>query len=459
MSNIKKFFSKMKSEVKFARAGDGHRLNDPIPASTQRNTTAQACPQRNSQQNSDRSAAARAAAEAAQQRFQHQTSTQQTSTSRTADSVRRQAQRELEQEKALENQFQQALELKEHYFGNRQISIESSPVVDHSNFLFKCPDVFGEEVSLPYNELQQQIEETLRLQLDSEPLVAATLLFLTTNQKEQEKLNTGKEIICKYFDNIIANPDEDKYRRIRLQNKVYLEKVAPLKYALEFLQASGFFISDDQESIVYQDGSIEPLQLAQDTLMNGEPIQVQLDRNLKLFQPTKDRPSIPPVQLFPQDPLFYQSTVGDVLREKQRQKDLVEKEEMLRTKAMRERDQKSESNAQYKYTVLRIRMPNEMIMQMIFQANDSLSSLFDYLRSYCLVHDWLPFSLLSNADRRIYTSQDENAFTFNQCGLVPAAVLSFRWDEQALRDVQKQTPNFPADNFIKPEILANANRL
>jgi UBX domain-containing protein 6 len=193
--------------------------------------------------------------------------------------------------------------------------------------------------------------------------------------------------------------------------------------------------------------------------MNGEPIQVELDRNLKIFHPTKERSSIPPVQLLPRDPLFYQNTVGDVLREKQRQKELIEKEEMLRTKAMRERDDKPESNIQYKYTVLRIRMPDGIILQAIFQSNDNLSSLFDYLRSYCLVHNWLPFTLVSNADRRVYTSQDEQSITFHQCNLVPAAVLSFQWNEQALRDVQRQTPNFPADLFIKPEILANASRL
>ena len=148
-----------------------------------------------------------------------------------------------------------------------------------------------------------------------------------------------------------------------------------MKYAFELLQASGFIASDDRESIVYQERSIEPLQLAQDTLMNGQPIQVQLDRNLKIFQPTKERASIPPVQLLPQDPLFYQTTVGEVLREKQRQKDLVDKEEMLRTKAMRERDEKSEVNIQYKYTVIRIRMPNEIILQVIFQSNDPISLL------------------------------------------------------------------------------------
>ena len=93
--------------------------------------------------------------------------------------------------------------------------------------------MFGEDVSLPYKELQQQIEETLQMQLDSEPLVAATMLFLTCNQADQDKLNAGKEIICKYFDNIIANPDEDKYRRIRLQNKVYLEVSKPFSPFLD----------------------------------------------------------------------------------------------------------------------------------------------------------------------------------------------------------------------------------
>ncbi|CAF0984355.1 unnamed protein product [Rotaria sordida] len=459
MSNFKKFFSKIKNEVKFSKAGEGHRLNEPSP--TPRNIQPQPRSQISTRQNSDGGAASRAAAEAAQQRLQQQLSVQQSgaSSSRTADSVRRQAQRELEQEKALENQFQRALDIKDHYFGNRQVSVDNSPVVDLSNFLFKCPDVFGDDVCLPYDDLQQEIENTLRLQLDSEPIVAATLLFLTCNQKDQEKLNASKEIICKYFDNIITNPDEEKYRRIRSQNKVYLEKVSPLKYAFELLQASGFILSDDQESIVYHERSIEPLQLARDTLMNGEPIQVQLDRNLKIFQPTKEHPSIPPVQQLPKDPLFYQPTVGDVLREKQRQKDLIEKEEMLRTKVMRERDEKPDSYIQYKYTVIRIRMPNEIIIQVIFQSNDLLSSLFDYLRSHILVHNWLPFTLISNADRRVYTSQDEQSITFNQCGLVPAALLSFQWDEQALRDVQGQTPNFPADTFIKPEVLANANRL
>jgi hypothetical protein len=76
MSNIKKFFSKIKKEVKFAKAGEGHRLNEPSSPSP-RNLQPEPRPQPSTRQNSDGGAAARAAAEAAQQRLQQQTSLQQ----------------------------------------------------------------------------------------------------------------------------------------------------------------------------------------------------------------------------------------------------------------------------------------------------------------------------------------------------------------------------------------------
>ncbi len=76
MSNIKKFFSKIKTEVKFSKAGEGHRLNDPT-SPPPRNVQPQPRPQASARQNSDGGAAARAAAEAAHQRLQHQLSQQQ----------------------------------------------------------------------------------------------------------------------------------------------------------------------------------------------------------------------------------------------------------------------------------------------------------------------------------------------------------------------------------------------
>lgn len=44
----------------------------------------------------------------------------------------------------------------------------------------------------------------------------------------------------KYFDNIINNPDDEKYRKIKLSNRVFQEKVATLEGTTEFLEAAGF---------------------------------------------------------------------------------------------------------------------------------------------------------------------------------------------------------------------------
>jgi hypothetical protein len=69
MSNIKKLFTKVKRGAKFAKAGEGHRLNES------------SLPQSGVGQSSDGGIAGRAAAEAAQSRLQQQLSRQQSGTS------------------------------------------------------------------------------------------------------------------------------------------------------------------------------------------------------------------------------------------------------------------------------------------------------------------------------------------------------------------------------------------
>lgn len=80
--------------------------------------------------------------------------------SRPADSICRQAQRELEEEKVLNDEYKYVL-----YFGNRQVykfifllftlfytlnyiqvRIESSSIVDYSKLFFKCSEIFGDHV-------------------------------------------------------------------------------------------------------------------------------------------------------------------------------------------------------------------------------------------------------------------------------------------------------------------------
>lgn len=47
-------------------------------------------------------------------------------------------------------------------------------------------------------------------------------------------------VLCRYIDNIIANPTETKFHKIRCENATFKEKVTPILGATELLYAAGF---------------------------------------------------------------------------------------------------------------------------------------------------------------------------------------------------------------------------
>lgn len=47
-------------------------------------------------------------------------------------------------------------------------------------------------------------------------------------------------ILCRYLDNIIANPTETKFHKIRCENSNFKEKVLPILGTVELLYAAGF---------------------------------------------------------------------------------------------------------------------------------------------------------------------------------------------------------------------------
>ena len=58
--------------------------------------------------------------------------------------------------------------------------------------------------------------------------------------------------IFKYFSNIVSNPIDPKFKSINLTNKVFLDKVKPANFALEYLAGVGFVSSGTGSStIVY----------------------------------------------------------------------------------------------------------------------------------------------------------------------------------------------------------------
>ncbi|KAG8179717.1 hypothetical protein JTE90_006622 [Oedothorax gibbosus] len=350
MSAIKEFFKKKKSEIKFRTAGPGHRLDQSGASSSGQNQPVTAQPTRQQFSEEARKAGAAALARVEQK---------QQNTNWSSQATKAQARKEIELENA---------RAKEAPAPKTNIVIEDAcPTLTVSGVYFNCP-LIGPEV-LPRNEIKERIKEFLYEQVEQERGLTACLIIHTVNENK-EKVRIGIETLARYLTNILDNPTEDKYRKIRINNKVFQERIINLEGAFDFLKAAGFNrqLDGEEEYFVFEETLLEDidnLQMLKEALLSAEPILPTLDRNLKVLKPSE---GASPIKL---PNAFFNLTAEELKREQEAKSENVELLTQLRTKAMRERDGKREIHM-YKYTLVRIRLPNGIIMQ----ANDLRLSAF-----------------------------------------------------------------------------------
>lgn len=94
------------------------------------------------------------------------------------------------------------------------------------------------------------------------------------------------ETLCKYLENIITHPDEEKYQRIRMSNRVFCEKVQPIEGTSELLFAAGFrqqkLVVQEQEEdfLVYGKENVEGPDILQVFITFQTQIEFQLIYNI-----------------------------------------------------------------------------------------------------------------------------------------------------------------------------------
>lgn len=298
---------------------------------------------------------------------------------------------------------------------------------------FTCP-VYP--ACLPYNELYNHIHQCLLQDLPEEPLMISVTMIHTLN-RDKAKVETCVNILNKYVQNIIDHPGEEKYRKIRKGNKVFQEKVKPIVGVEEYLtKGCGFNsevipVSPSEEPGSNEDfyvmsedlvANTEQLLAAKEMLSQAEPLEIVLDRNLRVFAPSSTTSKI-------QVPDSFYSVSSDEVKQAQLEKsELVEKSTQLRTKVMRNAD--SGPKRIYKFTVIRIRLPDGVHLQGTFRSQEKLQHVKDFVREQ-LNLDWLPFELLDTIGKPF---SDDNA-TLNSLKLVPAALLNFHVDSTVTAEI------------------------
>ncbi|CAN7988614.1 unnamed protein product [Ixodes hexagonus] len=401
MAAIRDFFSKRKAQLKFKQAGPGHVLSGedsrsrapPAPSRAAAPARAPIPPSQEAQR-------AAAAAQARLERHQAQANP-----NWSASAIKAQARKELEQQQEREEAAKQ-----EEARRQEPPRVISKPQAQRT-VLFCC-SLLGPDVRLPLGELRDRIRQFLYDQLEEEPGLGACLLIHTCNPAAKV-VEAGVDTLCKYLSNIVEHPEEDKYRRIRLSNKILQERVLPLEGASQFLEAAGFE-RQDEFFVFPEGGDVEQLCLLRDALRTAEPVVPVLDRGLRVLTPAQGRSE---VQL-PDE--FFQLTPEELLREQEARTKDVELRQTLRTKAMRERENQRDLS-QYKYALVRIRLPCGLLLEGTFSVHERLEAVRAFLVEQ--LEDCPPEDepeLLSPGGQRL----DQPDASLLQLGLVPSVVLT-----------------------------------
>ncbi|XP_023936003.2 UBX domain-containing protein 6 [Bicyclus anynana] len=435
---IKNFFKKKKIDAKFKLAGPGHKLSESTISSQSSNHSRR---EDKIVTRSGLSQESKVAADAALARLQQTRDNPAFNTSLAA--IKAQVKKELENENATNSKS-------EPRESSPKVEIESDVPKNYaaSGVFFKCPLISND--ILPRDEWKRNIKTFLYEQLEDERGLTACLIIQSCNNNK-EKVETCVETLCKYLENIITYPEEEKYQKIRMSNKAFRERVQPIEGSLELLLAAGFtqqklanaegveedFLVFNQENVP----SVESLTTLIEALRSAEPIQLELDRNLQVLLPSQ---AANKVQL---PPSFYALTPEELKKEHQLRAEAIEKSQMLRTKAMREKDELREMR-KYKFAIIRIRFPDGILLQGTFSVYERYQDIHDFVQEN-LEHSGLPFVLNTPTGHKLVEEDDANK-TLIDLRLVPATVLTFAWHNSIIEDINR-SPN--KDVYLKPEVM------
>lgn len=402
MDALKSFFKKKKVDKKFRNAGTGHSLITPRQGGP------------SNDQSPNRRVDANTLAIAAQKRIQKPNEELTYSQKR----LQMQAKRELEEERRKVESQTKSLQIQD-----QSDQVKSLPQGQLS-VLYTC-DIFDSSIALPKHMMIEAIEECLRNMLnEKEESIEAAVHMIHTVNKKQPALQ-AIDTLKKYLTNILSDPGELKFRRIRTSNKIFVDKVASVKGCTEFLQSVGFVESEEtnqetnekEKYLLLEKVDISEMEAALEALNEGEPIPIKLSRNLQVYivDPKKPvpRPDIPPE--------FFSRSVDELKREQQARTDEIERLTTLRLRTSKTDPKK----CNYKYTLIRVRFPNNYILQGIFNVNENFQSVYSFV-SEQLETQCGTYNLNFGAQ-----SFDQNA-SFLDSDLVPSALLSFSWDEETM---------------------------
>ncbi|KAG4398449.1 hypothetical protein AAZX31_08G042300 [Glycine max] len=260
------------------------------------------------------------------------------------------------------------------------------------------------------------------------------------------------DVILKLLRNIGREPENVKFRRIRMNNPKIKEAVGDVAGGVELLSFVGFelreengetwavmeFPSEEQikfiqraivllESQLVQQGppKRDDLPSATSTEMGPKAETKPVDRQVKVFFAVPE--SVAAKIELPDS--FYKLSAEEVRREAELRRKKIADSQLLIPKSLKEKQAKV-SRKRYTKTIIRIQFPDGVVLQGVFAPWETTIALYEFVSS-ALKEPGLEFELMHPVliQRRViphFPKAGENAKTIEEEDLVPSALIKFK---------------------------------
>uniref|UniRef100_A0A914I4P0 UBX domain-containing protein n=1 Tax=Globodera rostochiensis TaxID=31243 RepID=A0A914I4P0_GLORO len=421
MNKLKEFIQKKKLNSKFKQLGGGQRLGGPAQATQPSPSRAAVGPQQPQAQ--ARRSDSEVIAAAAEKRVQGPKDPYAGLTPM-QKMVKMQVKKELEEERLAQQMGTLSAG------DQRQSPAEET---DHaSTVLFTC-EIFDEDVALPKSQMLRAIEDALYQHMMEEPVSTSIWFIYTFNRDEQR--TAAVDIIRK-------SGRATKCLRRRFQEEIREgERGDSSEYYLVMSSPS------DKERAALRE-SLTALQ-------EGREIVIRVFRDPHVFV-IDPRHQLPKPDI-PRD--FFKRTVEEIKREQQRRTDELEQMMTLRTKQMREVDhtRKELGSNPYKYCYIRVRFPNNFLLQGIFNVYEKFAAVREFVaRNLSIQHGTFTLAVSGTVANNQQQQLHEEENTLLDYGLAPSALIYFDWDSTTTASLQR---NRQPIAYLTPELEASAQQL
>ncbi|KAF8021131.1 hypothetical protein BT93_G1534 [Corymbia citriodora subsp. variegata] len=259
------------------------------------------------------------------------------------------------------------------------------------------------------------------------------------------------DIVLKLFRNIAREPENAKFRRIRMSNPKIKEAIGDVAGGIELLEFVGFELKEEggemwammdqpgEEQIRIMSRAVvllEPKKSEENKKMDDAPAAVpsevdkptekeKIDRQIRVFFSVPE--SIAAKIELPDS--FYNLSMDEVRREAEMRKKKMAESQLLIPKSYREKQLKV-GRKRYTRTVIRIQFPDGVVLQGVFAPWELTGSLYEFVSS-ALKDPCLEFELMHPVliKRRVIPHSPEpgqRATTLDDEDLVPSALIKFR---------------------------------